>query len=256
MIDLKNISVTFNHGTSTEVNALKEVSFSVKKGDFVVVIGANGSGKSTLLNVISGNIAPDHGEVSIDGIDVTKVIAHKRAQWVSRIFQDPMAGTAGELSVKDNLRLASLRSSSKGLKIGSDPDFQRSIQQELSELSLGLEDRLDTPVENLSGGQRQALTLLMAVSDASKLLLMDEPTAALDPKTSVRIMDLANSLSRKADLTTLLVTHNLRDAIEFGNIIILMEDGKLTRVHDKGKDGTPELSELLSWYSGIKISGT
>jgi putative tryptophan/tyrosine transport system ATP-binding protein len=247
MIQIENLSVVFNSGKPDEVIAVNDISLHIKKGEFVTVIGANGSGKSSLLNAIAGSVGIKAGSIRIDGSDVTSLPEHKRSKWISRVFQNPLTGTAPDLSIIDNLRLAALRTGSKKLKIGIDKDFKETVTNKLKELNLGLENKTQELVGKLSGGQRQALTLLMAVMDQTKVLLMDEPTAALDPKISERILHLASELIRREGLTALLITHNIKDALRFGERIIQMQEGIIIRDIDKRNDNlTPEM--IFNWF--------
>ncbi len=248
MIVLENISKSFNKGSVNEVSALQNVSVVFAEGTFNVLIGANGSGKSTLLNIIAGDILPDSGKVIINGRDVTDVPDYKRAPYISRVFQDPMAGTASQLSILDNFRLASLRNRKKSLVVGTTSAFRERVAEDLKQLGLGLENRLAEPVGSLSGGQRQALTLLMAVAAGSGVLLMDEPTAALDPKTAGMIVELTLKLVEKHNLTTILVTHDLKAAARLGSRLILMKEGRLERDEQGLLAGKTDPGELYRWF--------
>jgi len=248
MITVKNTGHIFSPGTPNAITALRDVNLQLNKGDFVVVLGANGSGKSTLLNAIAGVIIPDQGQVIIDGNDVSDLKDFERSKWIARVFQDPLAGTAADLSILDNLRLASIRTQSKKLKFGINDKFQSQVTDAVSVLQLGLENKLNQPVGTLSGGQRQALTLLMAVMDNASVLLMDEPTAALDPSTAARIMQLADNLVKKHNLTAMLVTHSLKDAVKYGNRIILMKEGAVYKEWDKATCKEVTIEELITYY--------
>ncbi len=215
----------FNAGTINEKLALRNVSLSLKERDFVTLIGGNGAGKSTLLNCVAGVYAPEQGIIIIDNTDVTKLPEHKRASMLGRVFQDPMMGTAGNMNIEENLALAYRRGQRRGLKWGITNKERALYRKLLSRLELGLEDRLNEKVRLLSGGQRQALTLLMATLKKPKLLLLDEHTAALDPKTAEKVLQLSDQLIEDGHLTTLMVTHNMRDAIKHGNRLIMMYDG-------------------------------
>lgn len=227
MLEIKNISKTFNVGTVNEKQALKNVSLTLEDGDFVTVIGGNGAGKSTLLNAIAGVWPVDEGEIIIDGVDVTKLPEYKRAKFLGRVFQDPMNGTAATMGIDENLALAKRRGQRRTLKTGLLKQEREEYKSLLKILGLGLEDRLTSKVGLLSGGQRQALTLLMATLQRPKLLLLDEHTAALDPKTAKKVLDTTDMLIERDNLTTLMITHNMKDAIAHGNRLIMMMDGHI-----------------------------
>ena len=227
MLDVIGIRKTFNAGTVNEKTALQGVDLHLEDGDFVTVIGGNGAGKSTLLNAVAGVWAVDEGTISIDGTDVTHLAEHKRAKYVGRVFQDPMMGTAASMQIEENLALAARRGQRRTLKRGITAKERGEYRELLKILDLGLEDRLTTKVGLLSGGQRQALTLLMATLKRPKLLLLDEHTAALDPKTAAKVLDATERIVKKDDLTTLMITHNMRDAIVHGNRLIMMFEGKI-----------------------------
>jgi putative ABC transport system ATP-binding protein len=184
MIEIANISKTFNTGKPNQVNAISKVSLNIKAGEFVVIVGSNGSGKTTLLNLVAGNILPNTGTITIDGNNVTRLPEYKRSKWIARIFQNPLLGTAGDLSIVDNFRLAAIRTQYKGLTIGKNEGFKKLVKDKIATLGMGLESKIEQPIGTLSGGQRQALTLLMSVMDTCKILLLDEPTAALDPRSA------------------------------------------------------------------------
>ena len=227
MLDVIGIRKTFNAGTVNEKTALQGVDLHLEDGDFVTVIGGNGAGKSTLLNAVAGVWAVDEGTISIDGADVTHLAEHKRAKYIGRVFQDPMMGTAASMQIEENLALAARRGQRRTLKRGITAKERGEYRELLKILDLGLEDRLTTKVGLLSGGQRQALTLLMATLKRPKLLLLDEHTAALDPKTAAKVLDATERIVKKDDLTTLMITHNMRDAIVHGNRLIMMFEGKI-----------------------------
>ncbi|MCR5176937.1 MAG: ABC transporter ATP-binding protein [Anaerovibrio sp.] len=227
MLKIDNIYKTFNPGTITEKVALRGVSLHLKPGDFVTVIGGNGAGKSTLMNSIAGTFKVDKGSIVIDGEDITKWGEHKRAKYIGRVFQDPMMGTAANMQIEENLAIASRRGRMPTLSWSS-PAAQREVfREQLKSLNLGLEDRLESKVGLLSGGQRQALTLLMATLVEPKLLLLDEHTAALDPKTAAQVLALTNDIVNSRKLTTLMITHNMKDALSCGNRLIMLHDGKI-----------------------------
>jgi putative ABC transport system ATP-binding protein len=227
MLDVKNIYKTFNPGTVNEKTALNGVSLQLNEGDFVTVIGGNGAGKSTLLNAIAGVWLVDEGSITIGGEDVTRLAEHKRAQYIGRVFQDPMMGTAATMQIDENLALARRRGQSRTLRRGITKAEREEYKELLKILDLGLEERLTSKVGLLSGGQRQALTLLMASLVKPKLLLLDEHTAALDPKTAAKVLDATDRIVTKDGLTTLMITHNMKDAIAHGNRLIMMYEGKI-----------------------------
>ena len=227
MLDLINVHKTFNPGTINEKVALDGVNLHLDDGDFCTIIGGNGAGKSTTLNAVAGVWPVDEGTILIDGQNVTGVPEHKRAAYLGRVFQDPMTGTAAILGIDENLALAARRGSRRGLKWGVTKTEREHYRELLKELDLGLEDRLTAKVGLLSGGQRQALTLLMAVMKKPKVLLLDEHTAALDPKTAAKVLELSDRFVAEGNLTTLMVTHNMKDAIAHGNRLIMMNAGKI-----------------------------
>ena len=227
MLEIKNVYKTFNAGTVNEKLALRDLNLTLNDGDFVTVIGGNGAGKSTMLNIISGKYIPDSGTVTLDGLNVTKMPEHKRAKYLGRVFQDPMMGTAANMWIEENLALALRRGARRGLKWGISNRERALFRKELAKLDLGLENRLSTKVGLLSGGQRQAVTLLMATLQKPKLLLLDEHTAALDPKTAAKVLQLSQEIVEEHGLTTLMITHNMKDAIAYGNRLIMMDDGHI-----------------------------
>ena len=227
MLEIKNISKTFNPGTVNEKRALKNVSLTLEDGDFVTVIGGNGAGKSTMLNAIAGVWPVDQGHILIDGQDVTKLPEYKRAAFLGRVFQDPMNGTAATMGIEENLALALRRGKKRTLKKGISGDERRLYRETLAKLGLGLENRLTSKVGLLSGGQRQALTLLMATLKKPRLLLLDEHTAALDPKTAAKVLETTENIVNQDHLTTLMITHNMKDAISIGNRLIMMNNGQI-----------------------------
>lgn len=227
MLKIEDIAKTFNPGTITEKIALRGVSLHLKPGDFVTVIGGNGAGKSTLMNSIAGTFPVDRGKIVIDGQDITKWPEHKRAKYIGRVFQDPMMGTAANMQIEENMAIASRRGKTPTLRWSSPAAQREYFREQLRTLELGLEDRLESKVGLLSGGQRQALTLLMATLVEPKLLLLDEHTAALDPKTAAQVLALTNNIVTKRRLTTLMITHNMRDAIVHGNRLIMMYEGRI-----------------------------
>ena len=253
MLEIKEIWKTFNAGTVNEKQALRGVTLTLNEGDFCTVIGGNGAGKSTMLNAVAGTWAVDAGTISIGGTDVTRLPEHRRAAFIGRVFQDPMMGTAPTMQIVENLALAARRGQRRGLQWGLTKTEKDRYQALLSGLGLGLEDRLTSKVGLLSGGQRQALTLLMASLKKPKLLLLDEHTAALDPKTAAKVLELSDRIVAESHLTTMMVTHNMKDAIQHGNRLIMMYDGKIVidvSGEEKKKLTVPQLLELFSKVSG------
>jgi len=253
MLDTKGISKTFNAGTVNEKTALRSVDLHMSEGDFVTVIGGNGAGKSTLLNAVAGVWTVDQGTISIGGVDVTHLPEYKRAKYVGRVFQDPMMGTAATMQIDENMALAMRRGQRRTLRQGIGREERESYREMLKILDLGLEDRLTSKVGLLSGGQRQALTLLMATLQKPRLLLLDEHTAALDPKTAAKVLDATERIISKDHLTTLMITHNMKDAIAHGNRLIMMYDGRIVidvSGEEKKKLTVHQLLELFSKVSG------
>lgn len=248
MLVIKNVHKTFNPGTINEKKALKGIDLVLNEGDFVTVIGGNGAGKSTVLNMVAGVYPVDCGTITIDGVDVTKLPEHKRAKYIGRVFQDPMTGTSPDMQIDENLAIAARRGKSRGLKPGVSRKEKAEYTELLRSLDLGLETRLTSKVGLLSGGQRQAVTLLMATLKKPKLLLLDEHTAALDPKTAKKVLDLTEKIVEKDNLTTIMITHNMKDAIAIGNRLIMMNDGKI--IYDVSGDEKKALttSDLLAKF--------
>lgn len=227
MLEIKNVSKIFNYGTVNEKRALSGLNLTLKEGDFVTVIGGNGAGKSTMLNIVAGVYPVDGGQILINGQDVTKLPEYKRAKYLGRVFQDPMTGTAATMQIDENLALASRRGLIRSLKQGTTAKERVQYKELLKQLNLGLEDRMTSKVGLLSGGQRQALTLLMATLKKPNLLLLDEHTAALDPKTAKTVLDITEKIVTENHLTTLMITHNMKDALRLGNRIIMMHEGRI-----------------------------
>ena len=253
MLDIQNIRKTFNAGTVNEKRALNGVSLHLNEGDFVTVIGGNGAGKSTLLNAVAGVWPVDEGSITIGGVDVTRLPEHKRAKYIGRVFQDPMMGTAATMQIEENLALAARRGKSRTLRSGITKTEREEYREMLKILDLGLENRMTTKVGLLSGGQRQALTLLMATLQKPQLLLLDEHTAALDPKTAAKVLDATEKIVGRDNLTTLMITHNMRDAIAHGNRLIMMYEGRIVvdvSGEEKQKLTVEQLLELFSKASG------
>ena len=253
MLEIRDIRKTFNAGTVNEKVALNGVSLHLAPGDFVTVIGGNGAGKSTLLNSVSGALEVDEGQILIDGVDVTHLPEYKRAKYIGRVFQDPMMGTAATMQIEENLALAARRGKVRGLGSGITAAERKGYVEQLAMLDLGLENRMTAKVGLLSGGQRQALTLLMATLQKPKLLLLDEHTAALDPKTAAKVLETTQRIVEKDNLTTLMITHNMRDAIAYGNRLIMMYNGRIAvdvSGEEKKKLTVEQLLELFSKASG------
>jgi len=249
MISIQNISKIYNKGREDEVRALHQVNLTIQTGEFVVVIGTNGSGKSTLLNMILGTSNSTEGSILINDTNITSLPQHHRSQWISMVFQNPGHGTAPDLTVLENFRLAALRAGRKGLKIGMDEAFRRQVAEKVTSLDMGLEKKLDQLMGSLSGGQRQALTLLMGVMDRTDILLMDEPTAALDPKSSQVVMQLADKINKEMGITIVLITHSMKDALSFGNRLLMFHGGEIIRDISKEEKNNLQLSDLQEWFS-------
>lgn len=256
MIEIRDIYKTFNPGTINEKLALNGINLTLNDGDFCTVIGGNGAGKSTMLNALAGVWPVDSGNVIIDGEDVTSLSEHKRAKHIGRVFQDPMTGTVADMEIVENLALAARRGKRRGLSWGVKKDEKEKYREMLAELNLGLEDRMSSKVGLLSGGQRQAITLLMATIRKPKLLLLDEHTAALDPKTAAKVLELSDKIIAENSLTALMVTHNMKDAIVHGNRLIMMSDGKIIldiSGEEKKKLTVDHLLQKFEQASGSKI---
>ena len=248
MLTIEHISKTFNPNTITEKIALRGVSLHLAPGDFVTVIGGNGAGKSTLMNSIAGTYPVDEGKIEIAGTDITKWPEHKRAKFIGRVFQDPMMGTAANMQIEENLAIAARRGKTPTLRWSSTTKDCEHYRELLAGLHLGLEDRMQSKVGLLSGGQRQALTLLMATMAEPKLLLLDEHTAALDPKTAEKVLALTESIVAKQHLTTLMITHNMRDALKYGNRLIMMFEGKILFDVPAEKKKDLQVKDLLEMF--------
>ena len=256
MLKITHLHKTFFPNTPNEKKALRGVNLTLEEGDFVTVIGSNGSGKSTLMNCIAGVFYPDKGHILIDGVDATRMPEHVRAKYIGRVFQDPMKGTAADMQVAENLAMASRRGKPLSLKWSSQSSQLAEFREALKELDLGLENRLETRIGTLSGGQRQSITLLMATLVPPKLLLLDEHTAALDPKTAEKVLNLTQKRVSEGNLTTLMITHNMRDALRFGNRLIMMHEGRVV-VDVKGEQKKEltiqSLLELFEKASGAEF---
>lgn len=250
MLSLQNVSKTFNAGTITEKKALHDISLDLAPGDFVTVIGGNGAGKSTLLNLIAGVYTADSGRIVLDGLDISALKEHERAAFFGRVFQDPMRGTAATMQIEENLALAYRRGKRRGLRWGI-TNAERSLYREkLALLDLGLEKRMSAKVGLLSGGQRQALTLLMATLEKPKLLLLDEHTAALDPKTAQKVLDLTEEIINRDGLTAFMVTHNMKNAIRYGNRLIMMHEGRIIYDVNGEEKKNIQVADLLKKFEG------
>ena len=249
MIELKNIEKIFNKGEVNQVAALSNISLTFQTGEYVVIVGSNGSGKTTLLNVISGAEFCTSGKVLINADDVTSLPEYKRSRWIARVFQNPLSGTAPDLSILDNFRLAALRTTKKKLVIGVNDAFKKQVQEKIATLGMGLENKVEQQMGTLSGGQRQALTLLMSVMDNTEILLLDEPTAALDPRSANLILQTADTIVKQYKLTALLITHNLKDAHQYGNRLIQMSEGKITRDIGTAEKSKLQLPDLFEWFT-------
>src|SRR4051794_11601061 len=250
MLEIQRISKTFNPGTPNEVRALTDVSLSLPSGSFLIVIGANGSGKSTLLNAVAGTFIVDAGTISIAGQTITSWPEHRRAKLVGRVFQDPFKGTAPTMSIAENLVLASRRGKARGLGIAVNRRVRSELRDRIRPLNMGLEDRLDNPIGSLSGGQRQALTLLMASWLKPELLLLDEHTAALDPKTADQVIRLTHDIIARDKLTTLMVTHSMQQAVNLGDRIVMMHKGRI--LHEGSARARVRPEDLLNRFEDVR----
>ena len=253
MLKITNLEKTFNPGTINAKTALDGLNLHLKDGDFVTVIGGNGAGKSTLLNAICGVWKPDYGTIEIDGVDVTNMPEHKRAKYLGRVFQDPMMGTAPDMEIAENLAIAARRGTKRRFRWGVTKAERERYKELLKTLDLGLEDRLSSKVGLLSGGQRQAVTLLMASLERPKLLLLDEHTAALDPKTAAKVLEITDRIVTENHLTTLMITHNMKDAITHGNRLIMMHEGKVIIDVEGEEKAKLTVEDLLALF--VKASG-
>ena len=251
MLEIQNIHKTFNPGTINEKVALNGVNLNLNPGDFVTIIGGNGAGKSTTLNAIAGVWSVDEGKIIIDGVDITKLSEHKRALYLGRVFQDPMTGTAATMSIEENMAIAARRGERRGLGWGITKKERERYKEALKELDLGLEDRLSSKVGLLSGGQRQAITLLMAALKKPKLLLLDEHTAALDPKTAAKVLAISDKIIQEHQLTAMMVTHNMKDAIAHGNRLIMMHEGKIIYDVSGEEKKNLKVADLLAKFEEV-----
>jgi putative ABC transport system ATP-binding protein len=257
MLKVKGVHKTFFPGTMSEKKALCGLDLEMKSGDFITVIGGNGAGKSTMLNAIAGVFPIDKGSIEIDGVEITKKPEHKRAKYIGRVFQDPMLGTAAGMMIEENLAIAARRGKTPGFAWSLASNDREKFKEMLKELDLGLEDRMNSKVGLLSGGQRQALTLLMATIKKPQLLLLDEHTAALDPKTAEKVLKLTKNIVNKHKLTTLMITHNMRDALRFGNRLVMMHEGRIVvdvQGEEKSRLEIPDLLQLFEKASGSEMT--
>lgn len=248
MLDFQHITKVFNAGKATEVTAVEDITLQLDAGSYTVLVGANGSGKSTLLNLIAGNIYPDTGSIQLHGKEIQRLPDYRRSRWVARVFQNPLLGTAASLTILDNFRMATLRRSRKWVKLGMDRTFTQLVRDKVSTLGMGLEDKLAQPMGTLSGGQRQALTLLMTVMADVDVLLLDEPSAALDPRSAREVMEIADRIIHENRLTALLVTHNIGEALRYGTRLIQMENGNVIRDYDQQAKSQLNHTEVVSWF--------
>jgi putative ABC transport system ATP-binding protein len=252
MLDIRNISKTFHPGTPNEVRALRDVALTIDDHEFVIVIGTNGSGKSTLLNAVAGTFMVDQGRIAVDGTDVTGWPEHKRARFVGRVFQNPFSGTAPNMSIAENLALAARRGLPRGLGWALSGGVRKGMRERISRLGMALEDRLDNPIGTLSGGQRQALTLLMATWRRPELLLLDEHTAALDPKSADQVIRLSQEIISTERLTTLMVTHSMQQATHLGTRLIMMHRGRVVHDFRGAEKQRLRVSDLLARFEDLR----
>ncbi len=249
MLELRNVTKIFNGGTVNEKVALDDLTLTLNDGDFVTVIGGNGAGKSTMLNAIAGTFPVDDGQILIDGVDITKLPEYKRAKFIGRVFQDPMTGTAGDMWIEENMALAERRGKSRGLSWAISQKDRAHFKEQLKRLDLGLDERMSTKVGLLSGGQRQAITLLMAAMNHPKLLLLDEHTAALDPKTAAKVLSITREIVEEEKLTTIMITHNMKDALAHGNRLIMMNAGRIILDVSGEEKAKLTVEDLLSIFA-------
>ena len=248
MLRLQQINKTFNAGKATEVVAVQDLTLRLEPRSFTVLVGANGSGKSTLLNLIAGSIYPDRGDILLHEREIQRLPDYRRSRWIGRVFQNPLLGTAASLSVLDNFRMAALRRTTKWLRVGTGSVFRKQVAEKVATLGMGLENKLTQPMGTLSGGQRQALTLLMTVMADVDVLLLDEPSAALDPRSAREVMEIANRLIAEDQLTALLVTHNISEALRYGTRLIQMENGEIIRDYDAAAKRALDHGTVVSWF--------
>jgi putative ABC transport system ATP-binding protein len=252
MLKIENLYKTFNTGTANEVKALQGVGFELAQGSFVCVLGTNGSGKSTLLNAVAGTFFPDYGKIFLDDKDITNWPEHRRAKYIGRVFQNPFSGTAPDMTIAENLTMAAKRGKSRGLDWALNKKQYGEFQDRVKPLNMKLEERLDNPIGKLSGGQRQALTLLMASWQKPKLLLLDEHTAALDPKTAAKVIQLTEEIIKRDNLTTLMVTHSMQQAVNLGDRILMMHNGKIAFDFEGSDKKRLKVNDLLALFDEIR----
>jgi len=248
MIAINDVHKVFNKGKANQVNAVNGITLNITEGEFLVIVGSNGSGKTTLLNLVAGSVFPDTGSIGIDENNVSKLPDYRRSEWIARVFQNPVSGTASDLSILDNFRLAAIRTKAKGLSIGVNDQFKQQVKEKIATLGMGLENKVEQSMGTLSGGQRQALTLLMSVMDSCKVLLLDEPTAALDPRSAEVVMRTADKLITDFKLTAILITHNLKDAYNYGTRIIQMSEGLVLRDLNNKQKSDLKQNDLFDWF--------
>ena len=248
LLNIKGISKTFYPGKENEVKALQPTSLEIQKGEFVIIVGANGSGKSSFFNLLQGRLSLSSGSIQLNGRDISHMPLHQRCRYISTVFQDPAKGTAGDLTVLENFRLAAVRKKSKQLLIGNNGRFREEVSRRIAALEMGLENKLDQAMNSLSGGQRQALSLLMSTMDDSSLLLMDEPTAALDPKSAKLILTMADKLNREKGLTILMITHSIKDALQYGDRLLQFHEGRISKDLPSNQKKALSLNDIYSWF--------
>ncbi len=248
MIELKQVSKLFNTGKPNQVIAINELDLNIQAGEYLVIVGSNGSGKSTLLNLIAGSTFATTGSLYVDSTNVTRLPDYQRSRWIARVFQNPLSGTAPDLSVLDNFRLAALRTQPKGLRLGINQQFKQLVKEKIALLNMGLEGKTDQLMGSLSGGQRQALTLLMSIMADCKIILLDEPSAALDPRSANMVMETADKLIKDYKLTAILITHNLKEAFTYGNRLIHMQDGQIIKDLLLIDKVSLKQNDLFSWF--------
>ncbi len=256
ILELKHVSKTFYPGSVNQVEALKDINLTLKRGDFITLVGGNGAGKSTLLNAISGYFFPDAGDIIVNGQDITFLKEEKRAPYISRVFQDPKMGTAPRMTVQENLSLAYRRGEKRGLKFGTTKEEEEIFVKHLQSLGLGLENRMDAEIGLLSGGQRQSIALLMATLKRPDILLLDEHTAALDPKTAQLVLELTDRKVKEMGLTSIMITHNLRDALTYGNRMLVLHQGKIIKDYAEEEKNQLTTEALFSEIQRLSLSET
>jgi ABC-type uncharacterized transport system, ATPase component len=248
MLQLEHLRKVFDRGKATEVIAVNDVSLTLEAGSYTVLIGANGSGKSTLLNLIAGSMMADRGRITLGERAIHRLPDYRRTPWIARVFQNPLLGTAASLSILDNFRMAALRGTRKSLKLGTGAAFRELVSGRIATLGMGLENKLNQPMGTLSGGQRQALTLLMTIMSGVDILLLDEPTAALDPRSAREILEIADRIIKEHRLTALLVTHNIHEALRYGDRLVQMESGRIIRDYRSRDKARLDHAEVISWF--------